>query len=80
MICTPHKYHSSDQIEKNAMGGACSTYGGRGEVHTGFWWGNLRERDHMGDTGMHGMILWKWIFRKWNGGGHGLDWSGWKLG
>jgi hypothetical protein len=22
------------------------TLGGRGEVHTGFWWGNLRERAH----------------------------------
>ena len=22
--------------------------GGRGEVYTGFWWGNLRERDHLG--------------------------------
>jgi len=21
------------------MGGACSAYGGRGEVYTGFWWG-----------------------------------------
>ena len=20
---------------------------GRGEVHTGFWWGDLRERDHL---------------------------------
>ena len=27
---------SGDQIEKNEMGGACSTYGGRGEVGTGF--------------------------------------------
>ena len=30
------------------MGGACSAYGGRGEPYAGFWWGNLRERDHNG--------------------------------
>jgi hypothetical protein len=23
---------------------------GRGEVYTGFWWGNLEERDHLEDT------------------------------
>ena len=22
---------------------------GRGEAYTGYWWGNLRERDHVGD-------------------------------
>jgi len=31
------------------MGRACSTYGGGGEMCTGIWWGNLRERDHLGD-------------------------------
>jgi hypothetical protein len=31
-------------MEKNEIGGACSTYGVSGEVHIGFWWGNLRER------------------------------------
>jgi len=31
------------------MGGAWGTYGG--EVQTGFWWGNLRERDHLEDLG-----------------------------
>ena len=43
--------YSDDQIEKNEIGGACSTYGGRGEVHTGFWWENLRETDHLEDRG-----------------------------
>jgi hypothetical protein len=27
---------------------ACSTYGGKGDVHTGFWWGDLREGEHLG--------------------------------
>jgi hypothetical protein len=36
-------YSSCDQIEKNEMGAACSTYGEREEVYTRFWWGNLRK-------------------------------------
>ena len=27
---------------------------GRVEAYTGFWWGNLRERDHLEDLGMMG--------------------------
>jgi hypothetical protein len=45
---------------------------GRREVRTGFWWGNLRERDHLENFGVDGSIILIWIFRKWNGG-HGLD-------
>ena len=35
-----------------------------GEVCTGFWWGNLRERDHLEDSGTDGRIILRWIFRK----------------
>ena len=50
------------------MGGVCSAYGGRGEAYTGFWWGYLRERNYLGDPGVGGRIILKWIFRKWDVG------------
>jgi len=58
------------------MGGTCSTYGGKGEAYTGFWWGNLRERDHLKDPGVDGRIISRWIARRGDGGGHGLDRAG----
>ena len=39
-----------------------------GEVYTGFWWGNLKERDHLGGPSADGSITLRWIFRKWNVG------------
>jgi len=41
---------------------------GKGEACTGFWWRNLRERDHWGDPGADGKIILRWIFRKWDVG------------
>ena len=41
---------------------------GRVEVYTGFWWRNLRERDHMEDTGVDGRIIFrKWVVGVWTG-------------
>ena len=48
---------------------------GRGEVHTGFWCVNLRDKGHLEDPGVDGRIILTCIFRKWDGG-TGLDWSG----
>jgi hypothetical protein len=67
------KYYSRDQIKKNEMGRACSTYGGKGEVHTGFWWGGLREGNHLGDRSPDIRIILKLIIKEWDGGMHWID-------
>jgi hypothetical protein len=38
---------------------------GRGEVYTRFWYGILKERYHLGDPGVDGIIIFVWIFRDW---------------
>jgi hypothetical protein len=40
---------------------------GRGEVHTGLWWVKLKERVHLQDLGVDGMIILKWISKRWDG-------------
>jgi hypothetical protein len=58
---------------------------GKGEVFTGYWWGNLRNRDSWGDPGVDGRIILGWIFKKWDVVVRtGLDWlrrgiGGWRL-
>jgi len=40
-------------------------------VCTEFWWGNLREGDHLEDLVIGGRIILKWVFRKLD---DGMDW------
>ena len=58
-----------------SQGTTSSNIGRREEVLTGFWWENLRERDFLGDLGVDGRILLRWIFRKWDGGTDWIDLS-----
>jgi len=50
------------------MVGACSTYGGEERRIRGFG----VERDDLGDPGVDGRIILRWIFRKWDEGD--MDW------
>jgi len=45
---------------------------GKGELYTGFWWVNPREKDQLKTPSIDGRIILKWIFRKWDVG-RGLD-------
>jgi hypothetical protein len=62
------------RIEKNEMGGECSS-DGRGEACTGFWWGNLKKRGQWGEPGVDGRTILRRIFSKWDVGvWTGLSW------
>ena len=41
-------------------------------MYIGFWWGNLRERDHLEGPDVDGRIILRWIFRNEDVGG----WTG----
>jgi hypothetical protein len=42
-----------------------------GEVHIGFWWGDLRERDHVEHIVVYGRVILKMDLQEvW---GHGLE-------
>jgi len=51
----------------------------RGVAYTGVWWGNLRERDYLGDLGVDGKIILSCIFRKWDVGVW-TEWSWLRIG
>ena len=42
-------------------------------MHTGFWWGDLRGRYHLENSGVDGRIILKWTIMKWDGGMDYID-------
>jgi hypothetical protein len=66
-------YCSGNQTENNKIDEACSTYGGRGQVYTGFWWEILREKYYLEVSGVNGKIILRRILRKRYVG----VWTGW---
>jgi hypothetical protein len=47
---------------------------GRGERHTGFWWGHLKERDQLKHQDVDGRIILIWILKKYKRVEEGGDW------
>jgi hypothetical protein len=43
------------------------------EVYIGFWWGDLRERNHLEDLSVDGRIILKYTFKKREGGRDWID-------
>ena len=41
-----------DEIKEDERDSMCLIWGRR-EIHTGFWWGNLRGKEHLEDLGIH---------------------------
>jgi len=61
MICTPYQYINwVIKLRRMRWVGHLHVWE-RGEVYTEFWWGNLSERERLGDTG--DLVEWA----------HGLD-------
>jgi len=54
LYCEP-KYYSCGQIEEMSW---------TGSIYGEFWWGNLRERDHLLYPDVDVKIILRWIFRK----------------
>jgi hypothetical protein len=58
------KYYLDNQIKGNDMGWACSAHG-KIEMHTKFWLGSLKGRDHLEDLAVEGRMILIWILEKW---------------
>ena len=67
LYCSPN----IDRVIKSRRirwAGHVARMGKKTGVYRVFWWGNLRERDRLGDPGLDGGIILRRIFRKWGVG------------
>jgi hypothetical protein len=53
------------QIKEDEMGGHV-THMGRKGMRADFWWGNIKERDHLVDLCVGEMIILKWSVKKYD--------------
>jgi hypothetical protein len=51
-------------IKSRRMSRACSTNGGRRDMHIGYWWEIQKERDHWEDLDVGGWTILKWILQR----------------
>jgi hypothetical protein len=72
MICTAHPSIVQVIKSRRMRWAGYIARMGKGEVYTGVWWGNIRERVYLGDRGLDKRIILRWIFRKRGCGG--MDW------
>jgi len=56
MIYIPHSIFGGNEIEKNGIGGACSTYGGEERLYRVLV-GKPEVKDHLVDPGIDGRII-----------------------
>jgi hypothetical protein len=66
LYCSPHIVRVIKSKRMRWVGHVARM--GRGKAYIGFWWGTLKERDHLEVSGMDGRIILRWILRKWDVG------------
>ena len=62
LYCSPNIVRVIKSRKMRRMGHVARM--GGGEAYTEFWWGRLKERDHLGDPDIDGRVILRWIFRK----------------